>query len=174
MTASTPYYYLGIALASLSALTKAIQMIARKQLVITKQPYSVMNFQFTVLGLFVSLIYGVVRRFWLPAPYEWKWMMIAGLIFGAFQLITNTFYAKALKRENLQLLSILGSLDIVYAVVLQYIFFQKTKPWIFYIGALFIVMSAVILSVDRHFSNEREKKKKLTMPSPTCLKSNTV
>ena len=59
----SPYYYLGLTLASLSALTRAILVIARKQLVKTKQPYSVMNFHFTTSSLVISLIFSIVRRF---------------------------------------------------------------------------------------------------------------
>ncbi len=151
------YYYLGVGLACVAALAKAIQMIARKQLITTKQPYSVMNFHFTSSGLVISLTYSIIRRFWQPGPYPWKWMGTAGVIIGFCQLLTNTFISKALKRENVQLLTILGSLDIVYAVILQYIFFRQTKTWIFYIGALLIVLSAVILSIDRQLNNKREK-----------------
>jgi drug/metabolite transporter (DMT)-like permease len=160
VTAATtsPYYYLGIGLASVSALAKAIQMIARKQLVKTKQPYSVMNFQFTIVGLLVSIIYSIIRRFWQPEPYPWKWMGTAGVFFGCVQLLTNTFAAKALKRENVQLISILGSLDIIYAVILQYIFFRQTKSWIFYVGASLIVLSAVIVSLESHWANKRDRK----------------
>lgn len=159
---TSPYYYLGIALASIAALTKSIQMIARKQLVKAKQTYSVLNFQFTTFGLLVSLTYSIVRRFWQPGPYPWKWMCTAGVAIGCCQLVTNTFMAKALKRENVQLISILGSVDIVYGVLLQYIFFHQTKSWIFYIGASFIVLAAVLLAVDSHFANKRERKNQET------------
>ncbi|CAF3336889.1 unnamed protein product [Rotaria socialis] len=155
---SSTYYYVGIGLASISALTKAIQMIARKQLVKTKQPHSVMNFQFTFSAIFVSLIYSIIRRFWQPEPYPWKWMSTAGVIIGCFQLLTNAFVAKALKRESVQLISIIGSLDIVYAVLLQFIFFHQTKSLIFYIGASLVVLSAIILSIDRHMAIRSERK----------------
>jgi drug/metabolite transporter (DMT)-like permease len=155
---NSPYYYLGISLATISALTRAIQMIARKQLVNTKQPYSVMNFQFTSTAFLVSLTYSIIRRFWRPEAYPWKWMGTAGVAIGCCQLLISTCVAKALKRENVQLIAIFGSLDIVYAVLLQYIFFRQTKSWIFYTGALFIVLSATILSLDRHLENKRERK----------------
>ncbi|CAF3482759.1 unnamed protein product [Rotaria socialis] len=146
------YYYLGITLAFISSLTKATQMIARKQLVKTKQPYSVMNFHFTAFALIIALIYSITRRFWQPEPYPWKWMFTFGVVIGLFHLVTNTFYAKALKRESVQLLSILGTLDIVHACILQYIFLQLTRPFMFYIGATLIVLSAVILSVDSYMT----------------------
>ncbi|CAF3732119.1 unnamed protein product [Rotaria magnacalcarata] len=155
---SSTYYYLGVGLASISALTKAIQMIARKQLIKTKQPHSVMNFQFTFSALFVSLIYSIIRRFWQPEPYPWKWMSTVGVFIGCCQLLTNVFVAKALKRESVQLMSIIGSLDIVYAVLLQFIFFHQTKSLIFYIGASLIVLSAIILSIDRHMAIRSERK----------------
>lgn len=155
------YYYLGLILAIISSWTKAIQMIARKQLVSKKQPYSVMNFQFTIVALFVAFGYSLIRRIWWPEAYPWLWMSTAGVAIGFCQLITNTFYAKALKRENVQLLSILGTMDIVYAVILQYIFFRETKSWIFYVGASFVVLAAIILSVDSYQKKEEEKKKQL-------------
>jgi len=158
---TSPYYYIGIILAFMSSLTKAIQMIARKQLVKTKQPYSVMNFQFTSFALIVSISYSLIRRYWQPGPYPWKWMSTVGVIIGCFQLITNTFYAKALKRENVQLLSILGSLDILYACLLQYIFFRLTKSWMFYIGASLIVISAIVISIDSHLMNKKQKQKQM-------------
>ena len=157
--ADSPYYYLGLTFALLSSITKAIQMIARKQLVSRKQPYSVMNFQFTALALFVSISYSLIRRYWQPGPYPWKWMGTAGVVIGCCQLLTNTFYAKALKRENVQLLSIIGTLDILYAVLLQYIFFRQTKSWLFYVGASLVVLAAIILSVDSHQQSKEQKKK---------------
>ena len=156
---NSPYYYLGITFALISSITKAIQLIARKQLVSKKQPYSVMNFQFTVVALFVALSYSLIRRYWQPEAYPWKWMATVGVAIGCFQLLTNTFYAKALKRENVQLLSIIGTLDILYAVLLQYIFFRQTKTWIFYLGASLVVTSTIILSVDSHRKNKEQKQK---------------
>ena len=157
-TTSSPYYYIGVILAFISSWTKAIQMIARKQLVKTKQPYSVMNFQFTIFALFVAFSYSIIRRYWQPGPYPWKWMGTVGVIMGCIQLITNTFYAKALKRENVQLLSIISTLDILYACVLQYIFLRITKSLMFYIGASFIVISTIIISIDSHLTHKKERK----------------
>ena len=154
-----PCYYLGIGFAALSSLTKAIQMIARKQLVQKKQPYSIMNFQFTSFALVVSVSYSLIRRLWQPEPYPWRWMCTAGVAIGCCQLLTNTFYAKALKRENVQFLSIIGTLDILYAVVLQYIFFRQSKSWIFFLGASLIVLSAIILWQDTYRASQRQKKK---------------
>jgi drug/metabolite transporter (DMT)-like permease len=155
------YYYIGIILAFISSLTKAIQMIARKQLIQKKQPYSVLNFQFTAFALIISIMYSIIRRFWQPGPYPWKWMGTAGVVIGCLQLVTNTFYAKGLKRENVQLLSILGTLDILYACLLQYIFLRLTKSWMFYIGASLIVISAIILSFDSHATHKAERKKQM-------------
>ncbi|UJR23402.1 hypothetical protein I4U23_026410 [Adineta vaga] len=155
---TSPYYYLGVILAFMSSFTKAVQMIARKQLVKTKQPYSVMNFQFTAFALIISLLYSLIRRFWIPESYPWKWMCTAGVAIGCVQLVTNTFYAKALKRENVQLISIIGAVDILYGCVLQYIFFRLTKSWMFYVGASLIVLSAIILSIHSHLSNKKARK----------------
>ncbi|CAF3551329.1 unnamed protein product [Rotaria sordida] len=158
MTSSSYYYYLGIGFAFLSALAKATQLIARKQLLTTKQPHSVMNFQYTSVALLASLIYSIIRRFWQPEPYPWKWMGIAGSIIGFFRLLSVILFAKALKRENVQVIAIIASLDIVFAVLLQYIFFRQTKSLIFYLGASLIVISAIMLSVDRHSTNEQKRK----------------
>lgn len=149
---TSPYYYLGILLAFISSFTKATQMIARKQLIKTKQPHSIMNFQFTAFAFVVALVYSVIRRFWQTDPYPWKWMLTAGVAISFFHLISNTCYAKALKRENLQILTIIGTLDIIHACILQYIFLRLTRPILFYIGATFIVISAVILSIDTYLT----------------------
>lgn len=142
-------FYLGVFFALTSSLTKAIQLIARKQLVAKKLPYSVMNFQFTSIAFFVSTAYSMIRRYWKPESYPWKWMCTAGVVIGCVQLLTNTLYAKALKRENVQLLSIIGTLEILYAVILQIIFLQQMKNSIFFVGALLVVISAIILTVDK-------------------------
>ncbi|CAF1152785.1 unnamed protein product, partial [Didymodactylos carnosus] len=118
------YYFIGVGLALTCAVTKSAQMVTRKMLITTKLPHSVMNLQFTFFGLLAAISYSVIRRLiWKFEPYPIKVMMIAGTAIGCIQLISNTFFAKALKRENVQLISVLGSLEIVYAVVLQYIFF---------------------------------------------------
>jgi drug/metabolite transporter (DMT)-like permease len=167
-SSSSSYYYLGICLAVVSSLTKSIQVIARKQLINRKQPHSVMNFQFTVVALFVTVAYSLIRRYWQASPYPWTWMCTAGVVIGFCQLATNAFYAKALKRENVQLLSILGTLDIIYAVILQYVFFRQTKSWIFYVGASFVVLSAIFLSIDSYKTNQ---KKKTTTTTTTTTKT---
>ncbi|CAF1597096.1 unnamed protein product [Didymodactylos carnosus] len=155
------YYYLGVALASICALTKSAQFIARKKLISTKMPFSVMNFQFTFVALLVSISYSLIRRLFKPEPYPYKWMLTVGLAIGFIQLITNTFYAKAIKRENLQLLTILGALDILYAVFLQYIFLRITITYLFSIGALLIVTSAVILSVHNMVVAAKKEKENM-------------
>ncbi|CAF1438461.1 unnamed protein product, partial [Didymodactylos carnosus] len=152
------YYYLGLILASICALAKAIQLVARKKLILTKLPFSVMNFQFTFVALLVSIAYSLIRRLFKPEPYPYKWMLTVGIAIGFVQLITNTFYAKALKRENVQFLTILGSLDIVVAVILQYIFFRTRNTYLFYIGASLIVISAAILSVHNMVVASKETK----------------
>jgi drug/metabolite transporter (DMT)-like permease len=75
-------------------------------------------------------------------------MSTASFIIACCQSLTNTFVSKALKRENVQLITVLDSLDIIYAIILQYIFFRQTKSSIFYTGASLIISSALILSVD--------------------------
>lgn len=161
-TKITSQYYLGVILAALSAITKSGMVIARKKLIQKKLPYSLMYFHFTLAALLISVIYSIVRRLGQPQPYPWKWMGTVGVAFGCVQILTNTWSAKALKRENVQLLTILGSLDIVYAVLLQYIFFRQTKSWIFSIGASLIVTSAILLSIDRYLENKRAKKVQTT------------
>ncbi len=52
-------------------------------------------------------------------------MSTASFIIACCQSLTNTFVSKALKRENVQLITVLDSLDIIYAIILQYIFFGK-------------------------------------------------
>ncbi|CAF3829612.1 unnamed protein product [Rotaria sordida] len=160
-TSSSSRYYLGIGIAFLLALTKAIQIVARKQLLITKQPPSVMNFQSTSIAFLISLIYSIIRRFWQQESYPWKWMGTAGIIIGVCHLLSTILAAKALKRENVQVIAIIGSLDIVYAVILQYIFFHQTKSLIFFLGASLIVLSAIILSIDRYLTNEQKRKSQI-------------
>ena len=152
-----PLYYLGIIFGLISSLTKAIQMIARKHLVSSKQPHSVMNFQFTFVALFTTIIYSLIRRYWQPEPYPWGWMCTAGVLIGCVQTVTNTFYIKGLKRENVQFVSILGTLDILHGVALQYIFFRQTKNWIFFVGASLVVISAILLTVDNHRAKKKSK-----------------
>ena len=168
---TSPYYFVGIIFAFGSSLTKAIQMIARKQLVKTKQPYSVMNFQFTISSFTVACLYSIIRRYWQPGPYPWKWMGTVGVAIGCFQLITNTFYAKALKRENVQFLSILSTLEILYACILQYIFLGIVKSWIFYCGASLVVLSAVILSIESYLRNKNLPLQTQRHPSRPLLNS---
>ncbi|CAF1089098.1 unnamed protein product [Rotaria sp. Silwood1] len=171
-TTPSSYYYLGIGFAFLSAFAKATQFIARKQLLITKQPHSVMNFQYAGVALLVSLIYSIIRRFWQPEPYPWRWMGIAGVIIGFFRLLSVILFAKALKREKVQVIAIITSLDIVFAVLLQYIFFRQTKSLIFYLGASLIVLSAIILSVEHHSNNKRERKTQIKHDENHQIKNN--
>ncbi|CAF3641499.1 unnamed protein product, partial [Rotaria sp. Silwood2] len=74
-----------------------------------------------------------------------------------FRLLSVILFAKALRREDVQVIAIITSFDIVYAVLLQYIFFRQTKSLIFYLGASFIVLSAIMLSLARHSTNKRKK-----------------
>jgi drug/metabolite transporter (DMT)-like permease len=149
-------YYLGVFLATLSAIATASKLIARKRLIKMKVPYSAVNFQFNFVGFLFSFVYSLFRRVWLQESYPWRWMLIGGLPIGLVMIIVNTFYGKALKRENVQLLSILGSFDILYAVVLEYIFFKQTKSDFFFFGAVLIFTSTVLICADKYLSTKRE------------------
>jgi lipoate synthase len=59
-------------------------------------------------------------------------MDIDNVIIGYGQSIANTFLTKALKQENVQLLSVLRSLGIVHVVILQYMFLSNKHLYILY------------------------------------------
>lgn len=139
---SYSYYYVGILLACITSLSVACKIVSRQWLVKTNVPHSIINFQFTAFNSLAWLIYILVRQ---QRSYDsYRLIIGVGLISGLIHLIVNLFYAQSLKHENVQILCTVGSLDIVYAVLLQWIFLKYSCTMTFFLGATLIVIGSLL------------------------------
>ena len=139
---ASPYYYLGVCLALVSSVTMAIKMISRQRLIRTGVAHSVVNFQFSAFGTGAWLVYNLLGRRSLTEFNLWS--LRIGLTTGCLSVVVSMFYARALKSENIQILSIIGGLDIIFAVILQKIFLTYTCNTTFVVGASLIMMASLL------------------------------
>jgi drug/metabolite transporter (DMT)-like permease len=133
----------GVLLALISSLTMAIKMVSRQRLIRTGVPHSVVNFQFTAFGSCAWIVYNLLRQ--QPVTGLYFWSIGVGLISGCLSVLVSMFYAIALKNENVQVLSIIGGLDIVYAVALQKIFLNDSCSTTFVLGVSLVVLASLLV-----------------------------
>ena len=162
-------YQLGVLLAIVSSLTMAIKMISRQQLIRTGVPHSVVNFQFSAFGTGAWIIYNLLRQQSL-AEFN-LWSLGIGLITGGLSVVVSMFYARALKNENIQILSIIGGLDIIYAVILQKIFLKQSCDTVFAAGASLIVLASLLVCSVKFMASEKRVVRDVFAVDQYCCKS---
>ena len=120
-----------------------MKMVSRQSLIRTGVPHSVINFQFSAFGTIAWLLYNLNKG---PAINQYSiWSLMIALMSGFCAVIVSLLYAQALKRENVQILGVVGSIDIIYAVLLEKLFLQYSCEANFVIGAFLIVLASILV-----------------------------
>jgi drug/metabolite transporter (DMT)-like permease len=72
-------------------------------------------------------------------------------------IAVNILIQKAIKREHPAIVTLLGSADIIFALILQNVFTTKRSNMFALMGSILVIFSVLILGLAK-FINDREKK----------------
>lgn len=133
----------------------SIRMLSRQFLIRNGIPQSVVNFQFSIFGTLCWFIYNLFQE--EPLSGFGYPCLSVGFVTGCLSVFVSILLANALKHESVEILGVLGSLDILYAVILQKLFLQYKTDSIFMIGAFFIILGSILVCSTKFNRNQSEK-----------------
>ncbi|CAF1306151.1 unnamed protein product [Adineta steineri] len=157
---------LGYAMALGAALTSAINVLLFKQLISasTDIKTSVLNFQFALAMLVILILNQFYKIFYIQITISWisflSWRFLLAAIVCVLTISAGIFTQKSIKREHPAVYSLLGSADIIFALLLQNIFTSVQSNFYALIGSALVICSVVILGISR-IINERNIQKKI-------------
>jgi len=107
--------------------------------------YLVIIFAFSVTTVVVSGIITFADDFKLPyTPMAWLYIPLVGI----FGMLGQCLQAIALRYQTAGVVSVLRSLDIIAAYIIQVVWFGEIPMWTNILGALLVILSVVIMTLE--------------------------
>ena len=156
---------LGLSLAIASALASAAYVLSFKQLVSTSNTIksSVLNFQYSIVVFLFLIIDQLYKKYFLHngllLNYILSWRYILAVLLSFVTILSNIIKLRAMKREHPAIFTLIGSSEIIFALILQNIFTVKTSNSFALIGSALIILSVVILGLSKIMHEKLEQKK---------------
>jgi drug/metabolite transporter (DMT)-like permease len=156
------YRILGFILTFAVALTSSVNVLLFKQLISTSQDIkpSVLNLQFSFCVSILLILNQLYKIFYLQTTISFAYILTWRYIVSAFvcvaSILGSILTQKAIKREHPAVFSLLGSADIIFALILQNIFTSIRSNLYALLGSGLVISSVVLLGVTR-IINERKK-----------------
>jgi drug/metabolite transporter (DMT)-like permease len=155
----------GFAMAFTCALTLAINVLLFKQLISTYTDIkpSVLGFQSTFSVLICLILNQLYRGFYLHTTtiltniLSWRYLLSAAI--ALMSIVGSVLTQKAIKREHPAVFSLLGSSDIIFALLLQNIFTSVRSNLYALLGSGLVISSVVVLGISRIINERREQEK---------------
>jgi len=157
---------LGYAMALAFALISAISVLLFKQLISKSRDIkpSVLTFQFSLSMLIFLILNQLYKIFYLQITTSFAYLLSWRYLLSSFvSIITigaGVLTQKAIKREHPAVFSLLGSADILYALILQNVFTSIRSNLNALLGSALVITSVVVLGISR-IINERQIQKKM-------------
>lgn len=162
---NTTLRFLGLAMAFACALTSTANVLLFKQLISTSKDIkpSVLNFQFSSAVLTALIINQVYKISFGSVPFSWdtilNWRYGLSSLVCIVTIIGSVLTQKAIKREHPAVFSLLGSADIIFALILQNLF-TATKSNVFdLIGSALVIGSVVLIGISKIVGERRRKQR---------------
>jgi drug/metabolite transporter (DMT)-like permease len=152
----------GFAMILTVALTSSVNVLLFKQIISTSQNIkpSVLNLQFSFFVLILLILNQFYKIFYLQTATSFTYILSWRYLVSAFVCLTSIIGSiltqKAIKREHPAVFSLLGSADIIFALILQNIFTSIRSNIYALLGSGFVISSVVVLGITR-IINERHK-----------------
>lgn len=159
-------YWVGLAMAVLSALLGACFMVINAQLTKRGNPYVITFYEMVGAFLFSLLFLPVYACFFtenglqlIPAPMDWFWLF---LLVGICTVYAFSVSVELMKRLTAFSVNLTVNLEPVYGIILAVLIFgEKEKMTVeFYLGTL-VILLAVCLYPLFNFIYKRRKAKQL-------------
>ncbi|CAF2060499.1 unnamed protein product [Rotaria magnacalcarata] len=169
---------LGSSLSICSAIASAINVLAFKQLISTSKTIkpSVLTLHYCLAVFCFLIAYQLHKQLFfhtrLTFDYVVSWRFLLASTLGTIVIIPNILSQKAIKREHPAVFTLLGSADIIFALILQNIFTTKRSNLFALIGSALVILSVVILGASK-IINERRLQKQVELKDIQCMLHDT-
>ncbi|CAF3274555.1 unnamed protein product [Rotaria socialis] len=169
---------LGLSLSISSAIASAVNVLAFKQLISTSKTIkpSVITLHYCLAVFSFLLAYQLHKQFFLQNRFTFdyvvSWRFLLASTLGTIVIIPNILSQKAIKREHPAVYTLLGSADIIFALILQNIFTTKRSNLFALIGSALVIVSVVILGVSKIIV-ERRLQKQVELKDIQCMLHDT-
>ena len=160
--------FLGLVLSIISAMVSASNVLLFKQLISTSKDIkpSVLNFQYCFAVLILLLGYQFHKTVFLHKGLSWStvvsWPYILASLVCLVMILVNILTQKAIKREHPAVFTLLGSADIIFALILQNLFTTKRSNAFALLGSALVIFSVLIIGLSK-IINERRAQKKIRL-----------
>ena len=165
---------LGFVFAFSVALTSAINVLLFKQLISTSRDIkpSVLSLQFAFC-VFVSLIVNqLYKRFYLQTSTSLavfiSWRYLLSSVVCLLSIVGSVLVQKAIKREHPAVFSLLGSADIIFALILQNLFTPIRSNLYALLGSALVIGSVVLLGISRMVTEREVVDETKNKPPSSC------
>lgn len=165
VSSNNSFRLIGLALSMVSSIASAGNVLSFKQLVSTSKEVkpSVINFQYCSAILVLLSTYQLYQTFVRHTGLTWdfvlSWRYILASIICLIMMISNVLTQKALKREHPAVFTLLGSADIIFALVLQNLFTSKRSNLFALLGSTLVIISVIIIGVSKMLTDRHIQKK---------------
>ena len=165
ISSNNSFRILGLILSLTSAFSSATNVLSFKQLVSTSRDMkpSVINFHYCSAVLVLLIIYQCYQKFVRHVGLTWEfvlsWKYILGSVICLIMMICNVLTQKAIKREHPAVFTLLGSADIIFALILQNLFTSKRSNFFALLGSTLVILSVLIIGISKMQTDRHIQKK---------------
>ena len=158
---------LGFVLAVICALTSAASVLLFKQLISTSKDIkpSVLSLQFTSSVLIVLILNQLYKIFYASTTVSFAYILTWRYLLSSFVSLISiggtVLSQKAIKREHPAVFQLLGSADIIFALILQNLFTSVRSNLYALLGSALVICSVILLGVTRIINERRAQNKQI-------------
>ena len=156
---------IGLSLAIISSVLSASNVLLFKLLISTSKDIkpSVLNLQYCCTVLILLIGYQLNKTFVLHTGLSWQMICsrryLSASIVCLVMIAVNILTQKAIKREHPAIVTLIGSADIIFSLILQNIFTAKRSNSFALLGSTLVISSVVIIGLSK-IMHERHIQKK--------------
>lgn len=165
VSSNNSFRLLGLTLSMISAVASAVNVLSFKQLVSTSKEVkpSVINFQYCSAILVLLSAYQLYQTFVRHTGLTWdfvlSWRYILASVICLVMMLSNVLTQKAIKREHPAVFTLLGSADIIFALILQNLFTSKRSNLFALLGSTLVIISVITIGVSKMLTDRHIQKK---------------
>jgi drug/metabolite transporter (DMT)-like permease len=176
ITVNNKYRILGLTLSIICSFTTTANVFIFKQLISTSKDIkpSVLNFEYCFTVLILLIINQLYNKFFLHTGISlnslisWKYLFASLTCFS--MILASILTQKAIKREHPAIFTLLGSAEIIFALILQNLFTKKRSNLFALLGSALVICSVAIIGLSKILNERRAEKKKKLIDNKTILK----
>ena len=160
---SSELRFIGFTMAAITSLTATISVLLFKQLISTSKDIkpSVLSLQFCVACVMFLCGKQIYRRSLIIS-----WPFFFSSLISLITIVGSVLAQKGIKRENPAVFSLLGSSEIIFALILQNLFTSTRSNLYALLGSALVIGSVMIIGVTRILSERQLGKPVKTTEEP--------